>query len=361
MAFRLRRTLAGLAAFTAVYPSAYAQVFEVPADAYHGSLPMASGTGAQAMCAHSLFGGYPPSLADAQEEIEGRSFVPVFDLWCGTLPYVDFTNATERDSLHEEAPVAQCLPFLDPARSHPAATCAAVPGLPTGTYYENGGMALRIEANLAVRSAGTYTLAFGHDDGFGFYLGSATLLTYPQPTGARVDMYAVHFSQPGLYGFRLDWFDQGGGAVIDWYIATGDHTRETLNARDFHLVPATDLYPSDTLPCTADCAPCPVNAPRCDVANARCVACLDDNDCPGCSSCNQGVCSPMANLPGLDGGPGCVSDGGIRHGDMNDVGAPNPTGPPGCGCAVPQGMPRSGLWAAAIFGVGFQRRRRSVA
>ncbi|MEZ4410823.1 MAG: MYXO-CTERM sorting domain-containing protein [Polyangiales bacterium] len=326
--------------------------------------PTAPGVGAQALFVRSSFAGFPNDLADARDLIDGTSVAPAFDLWCGLLPYVDLGNGATRDSFGREDPTLLCLPFLDPARANPAARCRALPELPTGRYYMNGGAALRVQGWLAVREAGVVTFAWGHDDGFGFDLGGVTVFEFRGGTAPRVDRRAVRFARAGLYPFRLDWFDGIGGALIDWYRAPGDLSDPDAGALDarFSLVPREDLYPSGELPCTARCQRCEADRPVCDVARARCAACVTDDRCGPCERCAAGSCVADDTRAGcrIDAGApldaGAVADGGWRF----DVEAPSPGAPQEEGCSCRAGSrPRSRLWwTVALMALTLRRRRR---
>lgn len=337
---------------------------EIPASSRVGDLPDAPGVGAQALFVRSSFAGFPNDLADARDLIDGTSIAPAFDLWCGLLPYVDLGNGATRDSFGREDPTLLCLPFLDPARANPAARCRALPELPTGRYYMNGGAALRVQGWLAVREAGVFTFAWGHDDGFGFDLGGVTVFEFRGGTAPRVDRRAVRFARAGLYPFRLDWFDGISGAVIDWYRAPGDLADPDAGPLDarFSLVPREDLYPSGELPCTARCQRCGADEPVCDFASARCAACATDDHCGPCARCAAGACVADVTRPGcaLDAGTpldaGAVSDGGWSF----DVEAPVPGARQEEGCSCRAGSrPRSRLWwTVALVALALRRRLR---
>ncbi len=309
-----RRPLRSLALATWLCTaSAWAQpaaVIELPSSARSGDVPAEAGRGADVMAVHGFFRGFPSSLADARDLLEGRSLAPAFDVWCGTAPYVDFTNGTVLDSAGREAPTALCLPFLDPDRMMPAHTCADAPGLPTGSYYQGGGLVLRIEGALALREAGDYTFAWGHDDGVGFRFGETTVFEYPDPTGSRVDRRVVRVAAAGLYPFTLEWYDTIGGALLDWYVAPGDATGGMFDPARFRLVARGDLYPSETAPCTARCERCEGRTAVCDRAARRCVECTRDAHCGACATCRDQRCVPVTDVPGADGGPACAPDAG---------------------------------------------------
>jgi hypothetical protein len=262
------------------------------------------------MAVHAFFRGFPSSLPDARDLLDGRSLAPAFDAWCGVVPYVDFTNGTVLDSVGREAPTVLCLPYFDASRQMAPHTCEPVVGLPRGGYYDGGGLVLRFEGSLAIREAGDFTLAWGHDDGVSFRLGATTVYEYNDPTGSRVDRRAIRVTQPGLYPFTLEWYDTIGGALIDWYIARGDASEGPFDAR-FALVPQRDLYPSSVAPCTERCERCEGDTPVCDRGARACVACVTDAHCRPCEVCEAHRCVPVARVPGRDAGPSCAPDAAV--------------------------------------------------
>nr|MBP6833795.1 PAS domain-containing protein [Deltaproteobacteria bacterium] len=349
------------AALSAMPWMAHAQPMEIPAAISEGSVPAAPGTGVQAMFVLGFFRGSPYTLSHARDILAGTSLTPAFESWCGLLPQVDFTNGTTVDSLGRSAPTTMCLPFQDPL-SEQSQPCRPLPGLPSGRYSTNGGAVLRLRGWFAVRSAGTYTFAWGHDDGMAFDVGPVPVFAYHDGTAPRVDRRVLRFEAPGLYPFQLDWFDSIGGALIDWYVAEGEHPEGQLAADGFRLFPTSDLYPSGALPCTRDCERCALPTPRCDFAASRCVACLDDRDCARGTRCERGECAvptlPDAGSPsdaGLDAGADASLDAGL---------APlSPEG--GCGCAVGNTGPARGAPLAAMLALalcrGLRRRERTIA
>lgn len=329
-------------------------VLVAPAAARVGDAPDAPGTGAAVQFYHGFFQGHPFSIEDARDMLEGRSIVPIFDVYCGMVPYVDFTNATVPDSLNRSGSPVLCLPFLTTDLGDAAAPCARVDGYPTGRYAMGGGAVMRVRGLYAAREAGTVTFAWGHDDGFTFHFGETPVFEYPGPTGSRVDRRVVQFERPGLYQFQLDWYDGVGGALIDWYVARGEQRGETLDPSVFALVSQRDLYPADGLPCTLDCQPCGAEAPRCDHARSRCVVCRSDAECGSNQRCDDGRCVPRVSAP---------SDAGQRDAGAVDAGfdagpmGVDP-GPSGCGCSAGGVASARSAGLALVFGVYLSQRRR---
>jgi hypothetical protein len=343
--------------------TAAAQTVEIPATLVEGRVPAAPGTGVQAMFVLGFFAGTPYNLAHARDILAGTSITPAFDAWCGPLAQVDFSNGTTVDSLGRSAPTVRCLPFQDPRveQVHP---CQRIAGLPAGRYATSGGAVMRLRGWFAVRAPGALTFAWGHDDGMAFDVGNVPVFAYADSTAPRVDRRVLHFAAPGLYPFQLDWFDGGGNALLDWYVADGEHPDGELAAAGFRLFPTTDLYPSGALPCTADCQRCALPTPRCDYAASRCVACADDRDCAHGMRCADGACAaPVAVDAGapdagvIDAG---VTDAGARFDAAADAGPAPPGVGEGCACAT-TGRRGARPWALGVMcglAAALRRRRR---
>jgi hypothetical protein len=260
--------LAGALASTSVR----AEVIRIDPAVRVGEVPETPGRGVPVRWVHGFFAGYPFHIEDARDLLDERAVVPAFDTWCGTLPGIDLGNGSVADSLGRSAPSLICAPFLDPTQT-PEVSCRRLPHLPAGRYWRNGGAAMRARGALAVRRAGVYTFAWGHDDGVSFRVGATRVYEFPDGTGSRVDLATVSFDAPGLYPFTLEWYDTIGGALLDWYVASGDATAGDFDRARFRLVPREDLYPSALAPCTERCERCEGAAPVCDRAARRCVAC----------------------------------------------------------------------------------------
>ncbi len=319
------------------------------------------------MAVRGFFRGFPSSIADARDLLDGRSVAPAFDVWCGAVSYVDFTNGTVLDSFGRKAPTVLCLPFFDPTRASPPHFCEPVRGLPQSDYYQGGGLVLRIEGSLALRQAGDYTFAWGHDDGVSFRFGETAVFEYPDPTGSRVDRRVVRAPAAGLYPFTLEWYDTIGGALIDWYVARGDASTGALDWR-FSLVSRGDLFPSSTAPCTSRCERCEGATSVCDRNARRCVECLSDSHCPACEACLDRRCVPAWQVPGADAAVGCpaappdasaVGANDAQSSDAESAITP-PVATPGCGCRT--GSLQAAGRGATLLAVlaAMLRRRRSA-
>ena len=353
--------LAGALASTAVR----AEVIRIDPAVRVGEVPETPGRGVPVRWVHGFFAGYPFHIEDARDLLDERAVVPAFDTWCGTLPGIDLGNGSVADSLGRGAPSLICAPFLD-ATQTPEVSCRRLPHVPAGRYWRNGGAAMRARGALAVRRAGVYTFAWGHDDGVSFRVGATRVYEFPDGTGSRVDLATVSFDAPGLYPFTLEWFDGIGGAVIDWYVSDGERRPGEFSNFTFALVPPTDLFPLDESDCTARCEPCGAGAPFCDRDEGRCVTCTATRGCGPCARCAGGRCERAPERSGCGGAtPNDVGavvearDAGASE-DATDGGVTiAPGGPPGCGCRSPAGETRAGTVAWMLAAVVGSRRRRT--
>lgn len=354
---RAARNLALCLASALAPASADAEVIDIAADLRLGAVPDRAGRGVPVRWVHGYFPGHPFHIDDARDLLDGVSFAPAFERWCGTLPYIDLGNRTTNDSQGRGAPTLLCAPFLDATQSA-MVTCRSLPQVPAGRYWTNGGAAMRARGAIAIRAPGVYTFAWGHDDGVSFRIGRTPIYEFPDGTGARVDTASVRFSEAGLYPFVLEWFDGIGGAIIDWYVAPGEHPAASFASAPFTLVPTEDLFALDQQDCTASCEACAFPTPICDRDTGRCVRCVNDGDCGARAVCVEGACVATPR-------PTDHPDAGEDRADAangSDLGAGAATLPPsagGCGCAVRSVRPPAlGLAVLAALVVRCSRRGR---
>ncbi|MFO1501467.1 MAG: hypothetical protein U1G07_24275 [Verrucomicrobiota bacterium] len=110
------------------------------------------------------------------------------------------------------------------------------PGIPGSTgSHEN--FAAEIVAYLELPSAGYYPMAIRSDDGFKLWAGTPEneLVLLALYEGAREPLDSVFgfaVSKPGLYPFRLLYYQAGGGALLRWSELTEDGTQIIVNDPD---------------------------------------------------------------------------------------------------------------------------------
>jgi len=79
------------------------------------------------------------------------------------------------------------------------------------------------------------TMAVNSDDGFQVSVGTAsnpTQLVLGQFDGGRGSADSVFYfkaDKPGVYSFRLLWFEGGGGANVEWFTINADGSRALVN------------------------------------------------------------------------------------------------------------------------------------
>lgn len=331
-------------------------------DASHrlGDVPAHDGDGVAVRWVHGFFPGFPFHIEDARDLLDERAVIPAFETWCGALPYIDLGNRSVGDSLGRGAPTLLCAPFLE-ARDDGESTCRRLDGVPTGRYWRNGGAAMRAEGALAIREAGVYTFAFGHDDGVSLRFGATRVYEFADGTAPRVDLATVRFDAAGLYPFTLEWFDGIGGAIIDWYVSRGARERGEFSNFTFELVPTRDLYARTESACTEDCRRCAAPTPVCDRARGVCVGCDAQRGCGRCARCVAGQCVADPSRP--DCAPDAGSPEGSRDAEATHDAASSPDASSaapgaGCGCATRSPSSSGALASIALLCLRSRRRRR---
>ncbi len=108
-----------------------------------------------------------------------------------------------------------------------------IPGIP-GDRAEGQTDAITAEilAVVEVPAAGMYRFAFNSDDGFKTTAGVNTtdaldsiyLGGFNGGRGAATTFYNVAFEEPGFYRIRNIWYEGGGGANLEWWLAEADGT-----------------------------------------------------------------------------------------------------------------------------------------
>jgi hypothetical protein len=125
--------------------------------------------------------------------------------------------------------------FRDPQNS--GGYQSAYPNIPflTDTSADDEDFAVRATAEVLIPTAGDWTFAVEHDDGFELTVGSNT---YSNGGTGHPTLTVFNFSQPGIYSMELVWFERGGGAVLQLFAAQGN--QGAFNTSLFALV--GDVY-----------------------------------------------------------------------------------------------------------------------
>lgn len=115
-----------------------------------------------------------------------------------------------------------------------------IPGIPgsTGSTDNIAGEALTY---ISFPSSGLYQMGVNSDDGFAVRLYDAAfdvapedernilLGTFDGGRGASDTLFSFGISEPGLYPFRLLWYEGGGGANVEWFTVAADGSRALVN------------------------------------------------------------------------------------------------------------------------------------
>ncbi len=92
-------------------------------------------------------------------------------------------------------------------------------------------------AYVQIDQAGDWTFGVSSDDGFSCEIMNdfgTYAFSFPQPRGAADSLQTFNIEMPGLYRIRLVYYENGGGAEVEFFAAKGSYT--AFNAEDFRLV-----------------------------------------------------------------------------------------------------------------------------
>jgi cysteine-rich repeat protein len=81
--------------------------------------------------------------------------------------------------------------------------------------------AVRMRGNLHIPTAGVHTFVMRSDDGYSLTVGGQNVATYNANRGPAVDSRRASFAQPGVYPIEVVYWDQGGIAALEIFIAEG--------------------------------------------------------------------------------------------------------------------------------------------
>jgi len=109
-----------------------------------------------------------------------------------------------------------------------------IPGIP-GQEGGTDNIAGEALAYVEIPAAGVYSMVVNSDDGFGVTVGNATnpsflgLGKFDAGRGASDTLFYFQVQQPGVYLFRLEYFEGGGGASVEWFTVNANGTRALVN------------------------------------------------------------------------------------------------------------------------------------
>ena len=142
-------------------------------------------------------------------------------------------TASYQIAVHREnAPVVN---YLDTNGAAHYTGDSAFPGMTIGQDGSN--YVLEATGTITIPSAGNWTFGVNSDDGFRVDLtkGSSSFsFEYPNPRGPGDTLRTFYLPQAGDYDVRLIYFEQGGGAEVEFWAAQGSYSGFDYGA--FHLV-----------------------------------------------------------------------------------------------------------------------------
>jgi len=105
-----------------------------------------------------------------------------------------------------------------------------IPGIP-GTTQSSDLVAVEVLTYLAIPQAGLLDMVVNSDDGFKVTVGNATnpqyltLGSYDGGRSAADTLFQINVTQPGVYLFRLLYFQGDGGASVEWFTVNPNGSR----------------------------------------------------------------------------------------------------------------------------------------
>lgn len=196
------------------------------------TLATAPGTGTQPGLrwrTHQLATGRGTTIALAEQQLAGTLGATIHDTSGETggfflVDYVNFDQAAgAAGNFSETATIPnQMVPDL------------GLPGIP-GTEGGNDNVAAEALTFVEIPAAGLYTMVVNSDDGFQVSAGTATspkaivLGQFDAGRGSSDTEFYFRAEQPGVYFFRLLYFEGGGGANVEWFTVNNDGSRALLN------------------------------------------------------------------------------------------------------------------------------------
>ncbi|MCC6232974.1 MAG: hypothetical protein IT580_10040, partial [Verrucomicrobiales bacterium] len=199
------------------------------------AISTALGTGADAGIrwkTHQLEAARPggDNIAEVERQLAGTLGASVHDTTGQTaagyfeVPYVNFEQTpTDAGNFNASATDATL-----------AVGDELIPGIP-GTTGGTDFIAAEALAYVEIPTTGVYQMVVNSDDGFQVSAGVSTNTTYKvlgkfdAGRGAADTAFFFRAEQPGIYLFRLLYFEGGGGASVEWFTVNGDGSRALVN------------------------------------------------------------------------------------------------------------------------------------
>ena len=196
------------------------------------TLATAPGTGAEAGLkwrTHQLSASRDSTIAAAEAQLRGELGVNIAGPSAEADGFfkVDFINFEQAAS--------------DAGNFNSSATISAlqvgdteIPGIP-GSEGGNDNVAAEALTFVEIPQAGIYTMVVNSDDGFQVSAGTTNqptalvLGSFDAGRGASDTTFYFQVTQPGVYFFRLLYFEGGGGSSVEWFTVNSDGSYALVN------------------------------------------------------------------------------------------------------------------------------------
>lgn len=196
------------------------------------SLATALGTGSDAGMkwrVHQISTNRPSTIAAAEGQLAG-TFGPNI---AGVSPEAD--GLFRIDLVNFEQTAADAGNFKSSADLAPLQILdAEIPGIP-GSEGGNDNVAAEAWTFVEIPQAGFYTMVVNSDDGFQVSAGTTNqpnalvLGAFDGGRGAANSVFYFQVSQPGVYFFKLLYFEGTGGSSVEWFTVNADGTYALVN------------------------------------------------------------------------------------------------------------------------------------
>lgn len=143
------------------------------------------------------------------------------------------TNPVYQQSVYTEP--SSVINYLDGGGDGHYTANNIFPGLSAGEQADD--YVVVVTGSVEIEQAGWWTFGVSSDDGFSCVLSNDSdsyAFSFPDPRAAADTLYQVNIAQAGLYRVRLVYYENGGGAELEFFAAQGNYT--TFDSNAFHLV-----------------------------------------------------------------------------------------------------------------------------
>ena len=192
------------------------------------ALGTAAGTAAQAGMrwrTHQLEAARGTTVAETEAQLKGTLGASVHDV---TNQSADGTFPITVVNFEQDA--GEAGNFKASGEGALAVSDELVPGIP-GTTSSTDYIAGEALTFIEFTQAGVYTMGVNSDDGFQVSAGTTNSPTqlvlgkFDAGRGTSDTLFSFQIQQPGVYFFRLLWFEGGGGASVEWFTVAADGSK----------------------------------------------------------------------------------------------------------------------------------------